>query len=54
MRFPGKTFLLSSLLALGACGGGGHHGPAAEPPPDTADRLVVNTLLDTETRQPAS
>jgi hypothetical protein len=48
MRFPAKTFLLSSLLALSACGGGGHNSGSG-PPPDTADPLVVNTLLDTAT-----
>ncbi len=48
MRFPGKTFLLSSLLALGACGGGGD-GPSSPPPPAATDPLVVNSLIDTAT-----
>ena len=46
MRFPGKSFFLASLLALGACGGGGDD---ASSPPGSTDPLVVNSLVDTAT-----
>jgi hypothetical protein len=48
MRFPGKTFVLASLLALGACGGGDDHTSPSEPP-GPPESLVVNTLIDTAT-----
>jgi hypothetical protein len=46
MRFPGKTLVLASLLALSACGGGGDD---PSPPPGSTDPLVVNSLVDTAT-----